>query len=246
MSLDCHINNFAIRSFRNTADKDYIHARLAYSANLFPQFQWSALHCLEKYCKCIMLLNRIEAKKVGHEITPALKKISSHGKFQIELSDLTKAFIKHLEIGARFRYLEVSWASHSLELVKLDRAVWEIRRYCQPLDWEIEFKGKMVDMLALNLKKVSGIKDVTHGNTRLTGGLLEKIINNKNDPSRPGLIYKNLFYSSSKRKKVKMRSVTSSENSPLSLAPEILEEVIKYIYLPKNLIRKYRELIAGN
>lgn len=48
---DALLNDFAIRSFRDTADRDYIHARLAYRAQLVPQFQWSALHCLEKYAK---------------------------------------------------------------------------------------------------------------------------------------------------------------------------------------------------
>lgn len=41
------INDFAIRSFRDTADKDYIAARMAYRARLIQPFLWSALHCLE-------------------------------------------------------------------------------------------------------------------------------------------------------------------------------------------------------
>ena len=47
------VNSFALRAFRDTADRDYIHARMAYRADLFPQFHWSALHALEKYAKCI-------------------------------------------------------------------------------------------------------------------------------------------------------------------------------------------------
>ena len=41
------VNDFAIRSFRETADKDYIAARMAYRARLIQPFLWSALHCLE-------------------------------------------------------------------------------------------------------------------------------------------------------------------------------------------------------
>ena len=48
------VNSFAIRAFRNTADKDYIHARMAYKARLLPQFHWSSLHALEKYAKFLL------------------------------------------------------------------------------------------------------------------------------------------------------------------------------------------------
>lgn len=37
------LNDFAIRSFRDTADLDYIAARMAYQAHLTPQSLWSAL-----------------------------------------------------------------------------------------------------------------------------------------------------------------------------------------------------------
>jgi hypothetical protein len=37
------VNDFAIRSFRETADKDYIAARMAYRARLIQPFLWSAL-----------------------------------------------------------------------------------------------------------------------------------------------------------------------------------------------------------
>ena len=53
------VNSFALRAFRDTADRDYIHARMAYRAGLIPQFRWSALHALEKYAKCITILARI-------------------------------------------------------------------------------------------------------------------------------------------------------------------------------------------
>jgi hypothetical protein len=104
------INDFAIRSFRTTADRDYIHARLAYRAELLPQFLWSSLHALEKYPKCILLLNRIDGRGIKHEITPALKRIAEQGKFKVKLSNQSESFIKDLESGARFRYCEVSWS----------------------------------------------------------------------------------------------------------------------------------------
>ncbi len=70
-SLDKLLNDFALRSLRETADKDYVHARLAYRYRLIPQFFWSSLHSLEKYTKCVLLLNRIDATKVKHEVSLA-------------------------------------------------------------------------------------------------------------------------------------------------------------------------------
>ncbi|SPA46665.1 hypothetical protein CBM2629_A60060 [Cupriavidus taiwanensis] len=41
-SMQILLNDFAIRSFRETADKDYIAARMAYRARLIQPFLWSA------------------------------------------------------------------------------------------------------------------------------------------------------------------------------------------------------------
>jgi len=47
MSIDdAALNSFAIRSFRDVADFDYIAARMAYRARLIPQFHWSALQAI--------------------------------------------------------------------------------------------------------------------------------------------------------------------------------------------------------
>jgi hypothetical protein len=48
-SLQVRVNDFAIRSFRDTADCDYISARMAFRARLIPQFLWSGLQAIEKY-----------------------------------------------------------------------------------------------------------------------------------------------------------------------------------------------------
>jgi hypothetical protein len=233
------INDFAIRSFRTTADRDYIHARLAYQAQLVPQFLWSSLHSLEKYSKCILLLNRIRGKKIKHEITPALELIADQGKFEVQLSEKSVSFIKDLESGARFRYFEVSWSSDHRELVRLDRAVWELRRYCQSLDFFLKTDKGEINVLKANLKKISGLETPTLNNTHLNSGFLEAVLNKRSHPSRPGLIWKNLFYSSSNRKSVQIKTFFYAENSPLSLHPEILEEVLEYIYLPKDIQNHY-------
>ena len=72
MNKEILINVFAIRSFRDVADYDYIAARMAYRAQLVPQFLWSSLQALEKYLKCILLLNRIKSTKPTHSLKALL------------------------------------------------------------------------------------------------------------------------------------------------------------------------------
>jgi len=76
MDREILLNDFAIRSFRDVADYDYIAARMTYRTSLFSQFLWSGLQAVEKYLKCLLLLNRMEAKKIVHN----LAKIHRYGQ----------------------------------------------------------------------------------------------------------------------------------------------------------------------
>ena len=236
------INNFALRCFRDTADKDYIHARMAYRGRLLPQFLWSSLHCLEKYSKCILLLARIDGHGIKHEINSAIEKINT--SFNVEFTDQTSQFFTRLEQGARFRYLEVSWNSIGNELSLLDRAVWELRRYCRVSLYNYE----QIPNVSINQDLFNTIREIdlpTNENTIVPGGWLESIVEGEKSETRNALIWKNLFYSKSKRKKVLMEAYLRAENSPLSLNPEMLDEVIKYVFLPKEIITAYRTLKNG-
>lgn len=179
------LNDFAIRSFRETADKDYIAARMAYRARLIQPFLWSALHCLEKYVKGILVLNRVKAH-TGHSVLPGIERMKQHGKFELDLSPDTVEFIKKLEdYGAEYRYYEVSYDIQPFEIVRFDRAVWELRRYCQPLDYDIvDLNGKTANLLTLELDRVHGAKAKHEKGTCVLEGILEKIIEKKDHPAR--------------------------------------------------------------
>jgi hypothetical protein len=237
------INDFAIRSFRNTADKDYIHARLAYRALLMPQFLWSSLHCLEKYAKCILILNRIKRKDkdIRHEITPALNKVRQFSNISLDFSEQTNNFFLRLEGGARFRYLETSWYTHDYEITKLDRAVWELRRYCQTLIYHYDMNGNRVDVNEDNLEKIKGLDHPTLNNTYIYGGVLEKLLlGDKNNFARQGLVWRNLYYTTSKRRSTKIPNYFMAENSPLSLNPYLIDIINQYVYLPGEVIQAYK------
>lgn len=235
------VNNFAIRSFRETADKDYIAARMAYQAQLVQPFLWSSIHCLEKYVKGILLLNRVEAHN-GHSVLPGIDKMRLNGKFELDLSADAVQFIGNLEkYGAEYRYYEVSYSTRPFDIVRLDRAVWEIRRYCQPLDYEIvDSKGNKVNSLPLELERIHRAKARHEKGTCIMEGFLEKVIKNRDHPARKALIWNNLFFGPSRRKTINMRSSSESGNSPFFLHPEIIDEVVKYVFIPKKVANSVR------
>ena len=72
---------------------------------------------------------------------------------------------------------------------------------------------------------------------------LEKIIEKRNDPARRALIWQNAFFGSSRlwRRKVAMPVYNHATNAPLTLHPEILEEVLRYVFLPKKWLRHVDE-----
>lgn len=73
------------------------------------------------------------------------------------------------------------------------------------------------------------------------GGILEQIIEKKDHPAREALIWNNLFFGPSRRKGVKMRSSWESGNSPFFIHPEIIDEVLKYVYIPKDIAEGVRQ-----
>lgn len=240
MNIDVLVNDFATRSFRDMADEDYIAARMAYRAQLVPQFLWLSLQALEKYLKCILVLNRVPARK-GHNLTDCLKALDAKCPFEVGLTDVAREFIEYVDSFGRFRYFETSYFIHGPKLVILDRTVWELRRYARPLKYEISLlDGSKKEMLQLELDAIKQAERASPHRFRIIGGLLEKIIDSRNHPAREPLLWQNAYYGKRPRRRVRMRVYMSAANSPLTLHPEILDEVLKYVYLPKEVIQAYR------
>jgi len=236
------INDFAIRSFRDIADYDYISARMAYRAKLLPQFLWLGLQAIEKYLKCILLLNRIKAKRISHNLIPALELIKQCAPFQLRLSNYSCKFIEYLDKYGRFRYLETPFHVKGLELPQLDLTVWEIRRYCHVLNYnKLNGKGKPVSMLEHELKRIEMSENYPPQKFSLIGGKIENIIENNKHPARKALLWQNLYFGIKHRKKVYLKQHFHATNSPLSLHPEILDDVLEYVFLPKDVIAAYKK-----
>lgn len=223
--IDQLVNDFAIRSFRDIADSDYIAARLACRSQLVIQYLWASQQAIEKYLKCILLLHRIPAKKMRHDLSAGLTAITASGKLTLSLVKPTEEFITYLDQYGQFRYLEVSNVAFGHDLVRLDRTVWELRRFCT---------------LAPEPRQAALVEGRPAPKVRLPGGQLEKIIDNAKHPARNALLWQNGFFGKRVRKKVRLSGWFTANNSPLYLNPHILDEVLKYVFLPKDLESAYR------
>jgi HEPN domain-containing protein len=239
--LDRFVDAFGTQSFRDQADRDYIAARLACRHELFPQFLWSSHQAIEKYLKAILLYNRVKANQVGHDLAQALS-LTQSLPFEIKLSKRSRKFVSHLAEVGEFRYIDVPFHVYGHILVDLDLAVWEVRRYCQVLD----VFGKQLPLEGQKLLDAAW-SDLARSETnprykfRLHGGLLEKIISDRKHPSRQALLWHNPCFGVRRRATVKAKNHLNAQNSLLYLYPEMLDELLKYVFIPKKLVAGYRQ-----
>ena len=242
--LDRFVNSFGTQSFRDQADRDYIAARLACRYELFPQFLWAAHQAIEKYLKAILLYNRVKATEVGHNLALALS-LTEALPFQIELSSRSRKFIAHLAEVGEFRYIDIPFHVYGHILIDLDLAVWEVRRYCQVLN----IFGKVLPLKEQKLldaarSDLADSKTEPRHKFRLQNGLQEKILDERKHPSRSALLWHNPCFGVRKRATIRAKSHLSAQNPLLYLYPEMLDELVKYVFIPKKLVAGYRQHLA--
>lgn len=239
------LNSFATQSFRDQADRDYITARLACRFELFPQFLWSAHQAIEKYLKAILLYNRIGAADVGHDLKAAMQ-LTGSLPFTIELSDRSRRFIEHLAVCGEFRYIDVPYYIDGHVLVDLDLTVWELRRYCQVLNvFGKKLPAEEQALLNRALADLAASSSQPRYKFRLHGGWLEQVLANPKHPSRPALVWQNALCSARRRKTIRVKSHMHAQNPMLYLYPEMLDELLKFVFIPKKLASAYRAHLAS-
>ena len=241
------INDFAKRSFRDVADQDYIAARLSYRAALYPQFLWCSQQAIEKYLKCILLLNRVKAKNIRHDLSAALALIKDQCPFSIRLNDESRAFIEYIDTYGRFRYLETPYYVQGHPIVKLDEAVWQLRRYCQVLNYSVEVSpGERKEMLQGELQAIERAENRPPHLFSIRFGLLENINADTRNPARAPLLWNNLYFGRRARKHARLRDCFQAVNSPLSLSPQIVDDIMEYVFFPKEVADEYKKQNANS
>jgi hypothetical protein len=221
---DRRLNSFAFRSFRDMADADYIMARVAYRTQLPVQFFWASQQAIEKYLKCILFIRRIPAKHLRHDVGAGLRLVEA-SEIPLQLSERARKFLKRVDEVGRFRYMEVSLFVDWHWIVALDQTVWELRRFTT------------LDPKATSATLVEG---KWAPRVSIVGGHLEGVLKNRANPARPPLLWHNGYFGRGRRT-VTVRGGFRSVNSPLFNWPELLDEVLQYIYLPKDVEHAYRQ-----
>jgi len=236
------INNFAIRSFRDTGDGDYIAARLAIKAGLATQAIWSGLQAVEKYLKCMLLLRRVNSKGVGHKILDGLMLVNDRLGYDIVLPDDEQAVFNHLSESCGDRYLVVSLHLFDHELAGLDALVWRLRQYCDVLDVEHYNDKPSEEVLSRNLDKIKARLGGEPVGGHLEHGALEKILADQHHRAREGLVWRNAMFGGE-------QPIIASEdfnfvatNSPLYLNPQIARAVSKLVKLPYGALEAFEKL----
>ncbi|RWN66292.1 MAG: HEPN domain-containing protein [Mesorhizobium sp.] len=242
--LDLELDKFALRSFLDIADHDYISARFSSRARLPSQFLWQAQQALEKYLKFILLVHRVKATKILHDIDEALKLLDQNLPFVLHLSDTTREFVKLVNAIGRWRYLEGSFFLQGLELHKLDQAVWEIRRYCQ----RRLARGRNGSTDTADRDRwIKELLDAESNRQAFSiGAELERIIADEKHPARKALVWQNLCFGKRRRDRLfNVPMLVHMKNAPLWLTPDIVDEVSQYVHIPVNAKKAYRDLITS-
>ena len=237
-----NINQFAIRCFRDTGDADYIAARLAMRSRLAGPFLWSAEQAVEKYLKCILMLNRKKTNDLSHNIRKAIDRINNTLPFKIELSEGERAVFDHIAEWDGDRYLIASFVLHDIAVLQLDKLVWTLRQYCTPLD-VMHYADTPSEKVLLD--KISGLEAGLNGPAKagqIAGGILENILADKKHPAHDALVWKNLRYSMITRKRVGFTKGFQAVNSPLWLNPELADEAAKWMRITKETVDAAHDL----
>ncbi|POY56527.1 HEPN domain-containing protein [Pectobacterium versatile] len=226
------LHNVAQRSFRDIADQDYLTARLCFKSNLTFQFLWMSQQAIEKYIKCILLYNKIPVTDIRHDLIKGIEKVNNISYLKLDLDDKTIEFIKYINEQGPNRYFQKIMYTRGLEIITLDRTVWELRRYCRLLDYEIKnTRGEKVHMLDIELKKIERTKMDPPHKYIILGGYLEKRLKDNKYNQGNILTWKNFFFGKRKKNTIKIGRSIRWDSPTQKSHPESLEFLGKFIQL---------------
>lgn len=233
-------NDFVTRSFRDMADKDYIAARVNHRLGLDFQFLWFAQQAIEKYLKAILLYNGMSAKGFSHSIFEVYKKVLTISDIKFDFPKDIEKFIQHLDWYGSNRYFEFPHNLQEDDLLQLDRAVWYIRRYCRYIRGKLVIRGNEIEMLPVELKEIQNKKYIEKPNLyKIFNGYLENVLKNKKSEQRTQLIWKNFYYGTYLKKKIRNYSTRFSWSNPTHFMREsIFPELDKIVNFSKP-VREY-------
>ena len=210
--------------FRDTADRDYIAARLLHRQQLWEQFLWMGLQAIEKYLKAIILFDDGDTRNLGHDITKALNKAEKIERLGMRVSPRAREFIEYLEEQGKNRYFTWPRYVKGKELLHLDHTVWQIRRFCDDFffPWDLPI---LMERQSARLKEVQAGREKNWATFRLEKlGYLEMVLDGGKHPElRSALVWKNFYFGKRNKKRIITRQAEHWTLPNNLVNPEILE-----------------------
>jgi hypothetical protein len=74
---------------------------------------------------------------------------------------------------------------------------------------------------------------------KIVGGRLERILAKRDNPAREALLWHNGYFGRGRRT-IMIRSGITAVNSPLLHTTELLNEILQYAYIPKDVVKAYK------
>jgi HEPN domain-containing protein len=235
----------SICDLRDTADRDYIAARVGYRLTLPQSSAWSASQAIEKYLKAILLFSYRPVKPYrSHDLAKLRAAVERLPLVGFTLPAATENFFDYLDEQGPNRYSDVPIYAEGFELFKLDRAVWHVRRYCQdflllPGD-EQRYPGES----AIRLAAVPSDRSFsTLGAFSISRGYLEEVVGTREHELRPHLIWKNRYWGVRRKGTIRYRAGLSIRKPVHVARPEIvLDELERLVIFPKDILAELRRL----
>lgn len=129
------------------------------------------------------------------------------------------------------------------ELLRLDRLVWKLRQYAQPLD-VVHFADPPSPQARLaNIARIEAGMSGPAQSGRVPAGMLEQILADKKHASREALIWANAWYCVKPRMRVRVGQGFVGVNAPLWLHPELAGKVAQWMQIPKEALDGARQLV---
>jgi hypothetical protein len=127
-------------------------------------------------------------------------------------------------------------------LTQLDATVWDVRRYCKILNYSIQMQdGKLKSFLDYELERIIKSEDLPPQKFSLdASAFLEKVINDKYNPARKYLIWKNKYFGKRVNRNIEVDLISLAIQSELSNSPHMVDVIGNYVFLPKEVVTYLR------
>ncbi len=239
------IIDFVDRCFRDIADKDYITARICYRLDLTDQFLWSGLQSIEKYLKAIILYNDGNTQQINHDLSKGLNTVKKIGEIDWDFDDSIRQFLEYMTSTGGDRYFSQPRGTAGDELLKLDNAVWTIRRYCQDFTSLKKNKGLRNNLdfgEYINFLQSEDCQKRANTFRLSPPGYLERVLDDGEfKRQREYLIWKNFYYGANKKHRFNFTRKISGSTPGHYFFPEIYPWVKQRVKLSKEVVQYFEK-----